>query len=153
MNPACERGGPGRCGSLAWSALLAVATLWSAPAVALASAAKEPAEGAAEHGLLGPPILYSIQWGLLLGLLFITALFVIGMSTGEMHKRPTPSRAKGILAFSALQILLVFGVLILNVLGAAYHEPALPGYLRHVTLIITGILLSASGLMARRRRP
>lgn len=137
---------------LACAALATPAAMVALPAVALASEAKT-AEGAAESGILGPPALYSIQWALLLALLAITVLFVVGSLAPEMRKRASASRAKAILILSVLQILLVFAILIVNFLGTEYKEPALPGYARHVILILTGILLSIDGLMARRKRP
>lgn len=120
------------------------------PVWAFGSEGKEAAS--AEGGLLGPPLLYSIQWFLLLLLLVITVLFLVGSLAPEMRRKATTSRAKAILAFSVLQIFLVFAILFVNFLGEEYHEPALPGYIRHVILIVTGIMLSITGLMARRRR-
>jgi Na+/melibiose symporter-like transporter len=123
-----------------------------APASALASEAAS-AEGAAEGGgILGPPILYSIQWGLLLALLAITVLFLVGSLSPDKRGRISASRARAILIFSGLQVLLVFAILFVNFLGEEYHEPALPGYIRHVTLILTGVLLAVCGFLARRRR-
>lgn len=133
------------CFALSWMSTAAF------PIAVLASEAKEAAGEAAE-GALGPPALYSIQWMLLLMLLAVTVLFVIVSLAPEMRRRARASRAKTILAFSAMQILLVIAILVVNFLGEEYHEPALPGYIRHVTLIATGILLSISGLMARRGR-
>jgi len=121
------------------------------PAAALASEAKA-AEGAAEGGVLGPPALYSMQWGLLLLLLATTIVFIVASYAPEMRRRAAAGRARIMLGFSALQILLAFAILLVNFLGEEYFEPPLPGYVRHVTLIVTGILLSISGLMARRKR-
>lgn len=132
--------------------VLAAGWCLTGPGVALASEAK-PAEGASQSsGMFGPPLLYTIQWSLLLLLLAITVVLVLSSLAPEMHRRAGSSRAKTILAFSTLQILLVFTILILNFLGEGYYEPPLPGYVRHVTLMVTGILLAVSGLMARRRR-
>ena len=123
------------------------------PAVALASEGAKAAEkGAEETGLLGPPMLYTIQWALLLLLLATTVLFIIVSYAPELRRRTSAASTKIVLGFSALQVLLVFGVLIANFLGEEYFEPSLPGYIRHVTLIVTGVLLAVSGLMARRRR-
>lgn len=130
---------------------LALVLTFATPVCALASEA-ESAEGAAEGGILGPPVLYSIQWGLLLALLALTVLFLIGSLSPDKRGRISASRARAILVFSALQILLVFAILFVNFLGEEYHEPALPGYIRHVMLILTGILLAICGLLARRRR-
>lgn len=121
------------------------------PVWAFGSEGKEAA-ASGEGGLLGPPLLYSIQWFLLLLLLVITVLFLVGSLAPEMRRKATTSRAKAILAFSVLQIFLVFAILFVNFLGEEYNEPALPGYIRHVILIVTGIMLSITGLMARRRR-
>lgn len=132
-----------------------LAGLWAlncaVPALALASES-EAVEKAGEGGLLGPPVLYSIQWSLLLLLFATTIIFIVISLAPEMRKRAGAARAKIILGFSALQILLVFAILLVNFLGEEYHEPALPGYIRHVMLILTGILLSVSGLMGRRKR-
>jgi len=138
-------------GALTRTCGVAVAIAAFTPACALASEAKA-AEGAAEGGILGPPVLYSIQWGLLLALVAITVLFLVGSLSPEKRGRISAARARAILVFSGLQILLVFAILLVNFLGGEYHEPALPGYIRHVTLIFTGILLAICGLLARRRR-
>ncbi len=125
--------------------LVACASLVPAALASEASGATEAAQG-------GLPMAYVVQWMLLLGLLSVTVLFMLSSVSWTPHQLHAGATGRVILAFSSLQVLLAFAVLVSTFFAESYHEPVFAGYLRHLTLLLTGGLVTTSAFLKRKKR-
>jgi len=114
--------------------------------------AEEAAHAEAAAHAEGPPLAYAAHWGLVLVLFAITALLLFLLRNMGTRQARSAATKKLVFALSVVQVALVFAALATALLAADYHEPLLPGYLRHLALLVTGGLVSSSALMVRPKR-